>query len=76
MRESSVIEAVKKDKKGVVTHFMMSNGQVYDYATALRMAETGQLANVEIKEHDGQRLLHNTAGNNAYSNPEDFPLFD
>lgn len=76
MRESSVILAVKKDKKGKVTHFMMSNGQIYDYATALRMAETGQLANVEVKQDNGRKYLHNTSGNNTHSNPEDFPLFD
>lgn len=76
MRENSVIQAVKKDKKGVITHFMMSNGQVFDYATALRMAETGQLANVEVKEQNGHKYLHNTSGNNKYSNLEDFPLFD
>ena len=73
MRESSMIMAVKKDKKGEITHFLMSNGQIYDYPTALRMAETGQLENVEVVYENGKKALQNLNPNE--DKQLEFPLF-
>lgn len=75
VRESSLITAVKKDKSGAVTHFMMSNGQIYDYATIMRMAEIGQLDNVRVKEENGQKTVKNW-NQGPDSDLRDFPLFE
>ncbi len=75
MRESSKIMAVKKDKKGEITHFMMSNGQVFDYSTVMRMAETGQLENVELIENNGRKTLQNFP-NQQEKQLLDFPSFE
>lgn len=75
MRESSLIMAVKKDKKGEITHFMMSNGQVYDYPTVIRMAETGQLSNVEVIEQNGKKTLRSLSSQQDQQ-LLDFPLFE
>jgi len=75
VRESSEIMAVKKDIKGEITHFLMSNGQVYDFPTVLRMAETGQLKNVEVVNENGRKTLHNFPGQQG-KQLSDLPLFD
>ena len=74
MRENSRIIAVKKDKNGKVTHLMMSNGQIYDYPTVIRMAEIGQLENVHVKQNEGDATLFNS--NQEAKDLNDYPLFE
>lgn len=77
MEHNAQIQAVKRDKKGTITHFKMDNGQVFDYSTVVRMAEIGQLTSVAVmKRLDGRKIVYNHTDGPEQNNFDNFPLFE